>query len=67
MAQSFILRFATTQLVAPFSGVLFKSKGKSNQVTLQAGGGAFQNIKIFIDNVEPNRTISENEGVDVRS
>ncbi|XP_038062441.1 uncharacterized protein LOC119732930 [Patiria miniata] len=56
---------AGTKLVAPFSGVLFKSAGKPNQVTLEAGGGAFRNIKIFIDNIEPNRTISETEGVNV--
>ncbi|XP_022103294.1 uncharacterized protein LOC110986022 [Acanthaster planci] len=54
-----------TKLVAPFSGLLFRSAGKSNQVTLLAGGGAFRNIKIFIDNVEPNRTVSEHEGVNV--
>ncbi|XP_038050876.1 uncharacterized protein LOC119724026 [Patiria miniata] len=52
-------------LVAPFSGVLFKSAGKLNQVTLLAGGGAFRDIKIIIDNVEPNRTISETEGIEV--
>ncbi|XP_038050894.1 uncharacterized protein LOC119724045 [Patiria miniata] len=49
-------------LVAPFSGLLYQSAGKPYQVTLLARGGAFRNIKIYIDNIKPNRTLSATKG-----
>ncbi|XP_022102001.1 uncharacterized protein LOC110985344 [Acanthaster planci] len=52
-------------LVAPFSGLLFKSAGTPNQVTLLARGGAFRNIKIYIDNIQPNSSLSVSKGVNV--
>ncbi|XP_071798137.1 uncharacterized protein [Asterias amurensis] len=49
------------KLVAPFSGAIYRSPGKPNQVTLEAKGGSFRNIKIFIDNITPNHTLSETQ------
>ncbi len=51
--------------MAPFSGVIFKSPGKPNQVVLEAKGGSFRNIKIIIDNVAPNHTFSETQSTHV--
>ncbi|XP_033637723.1 uncharacterized protein LOC117298529 [Asterias rubens] len=47
------------KLVAPFSGEIYRTLGKPNQVTLEAKGGSFRDIKIFIDNIIPNDTLSE--------
>ncbi|XP_033637389.1 uncharacterized protein LOC117298318 isoform X2 [Asterias rubens] len=53
------------KLVAPFSGEIYRTLGKPNQVTLEAKGGSFRDIKIFIDNIIPNNTLSETQSTSV--